>query len=210
MARPPSTMDVPFHANVRLVAQRRRGLLRHPDKAPTEARRLSIRHRPSSRHQPLPRRAQSAVPALHLDSRSRQDHRRRATRAPSVKFDPLGVDKSAFFPPSFVSDWRLCGVPRARRGWRARRSPGRSAPIRVRSSPAGGCRGERHSDDCLWIAAFAAKAAGDCRLRSQGQGRVRDGHSRWLTRISTRRKSRNIVELSMSLSRWLSAWSSSS
>jgi hypothetical protein len=43
-----------------------------------------IRHRPSSRHQPLPRRAQSAVPAIHLDSRSRQTHRRGATRARQV------------------------------------------------------------------------------------------------------------------------------
>ena len=30
MARPPSAMDVPLHANVRLLAQRRRGLLRDP------------------------------------------------------------------------------------------------------------------------------------------------------------------------------------
>jgi hypothetical protein len=89
MARTPSAMDVPFHADIRFLAQRRRGLLRNPHKAKTQARRLSVRLRPPSRDQPLPRRAQSAVPALHMDSRSRQNHRRRQARAPSVRFDPL-------------------------------------------------------------------------------------------------------------------------
>jgi transposase len=38
-----------------------------------------------------PRRAQSALAALHLDCRSRQNHRGRQAWAPSVRFDPLGV-----------------------------------------------------------------------------------------------------------------------
>jgi L-2-hydroxyglutarate oxidase LhgO len=69
--------------------QRRRGLLRDPHKAQAQARRLSVRRRPASRSQPLPRRAQSAIAALHLDRRSRQNHRRRQARAPSVRFDPI-------------------------------------------------------------------------------------------------------------------------
>src|ERR1700693_203416 len=97
MARRPSAMDVPFYADVRILAQRRRGLLRNPDKAETEARRLSVRRRPASRDQPLPRRAQSAIAALHVDRRSRQNHRRRQARVPSVRFDPL--DRVAFLAP---------------------------------------------------------------------------------------------------------------
>ena len=69
--------------------QRGRRLLRDPYKAATKARRLSIYRRPASRDQPLPRRAQSEIAALHLDRRSRRNHRRRQARAPSVRFDPL-------------------------------------------------------------------------------------------------------------------------
>jgi hypothetical protein len=58
-------------------------------KAKAQARRLSLRRRPTSRDQPLPRRAQSAIEGLHLDRRSRQNHRRSQARAPSVRFDPL-------------------------------------------------------------------------------------------------------------------------
>src|ERR1700691_4778462 len=89
MARTPSAMDVPFHADIGLLAQRRRGLLRNPHKAKAQARRLSLRRRPTSRNQPLPRSAQSAIEGLHLDRRSRQNHRRSQARAPSVRFDPL-------------------------------------------------------------------------------------------------------------------------
>ena len=42
----------------RLVAQRRRGLLRQAHQAAPEARRLPIARRPAGRHQPLPRRDQ--------------------------------------------------------------------------------------------------------------------------------------------------------
>ena len=80
MARTSSAM--PLHPNIGFLAQRCRGLLRNPDKAQAQARRLPIRHRPASRDQPLPRRAQSAIAALHLDCRPRQNHRRRQARAP--------------------------------------------------------------------------------------------------------------------------------
>jgi hypothetical protein len=83
-------MDVPFHPDIGFVAQRGRGLLRDPNKAQAQARRLSLRRGPASRDQPLPRRAQSAIAALRLDRRSRQNHRCRQARAPSVRFNPLG------------------------------------------------------------------------------------------------------------------------
>ena len=92
MARTPSAMDAPFHPDIGFLAQRRRGLLRNPHKAQAQARRLSLRRRPASRHQPLPRRAQSAIEGLHLDRQSRRNHRRSQARAPSVRFDPLGID----------------------------------------------------------------------------------------------------------------------
>src|ERR1700723_555037 len=89
MARTSTAMDVPFHSDIGFLAQRGRRLLRDPYKAATKARRLSIYRRPASRDQPLPRRAQSEIAALHLDRRSRRNHRRRQARAPSVRFDPL-------------------------------------------------------------------------------------------------------------------------
>ena len=53
--------------------------------------------RPAGRHQPLRRRTQCQAEALHLDRRSRQNHRRRQARAPSVRFDPL-VFQPGFWP----------------------------------------------------------------------------------------------------------------
>src|ERR1700735_5689335 len=91
MARTPSAMDAPFHPDIGFLAPRRRGLLRNPHKAQAQARRLSLRRRPASRDQPLPRRAQSAIEGLHLDRRSRRNHRRSQARAPSVRFDPLAT-----------------------------------------------------------------------------------------------------------------------
>ena len=88
LARSPA-LDLPLHADLVLVAQCRRRLLRQAHQEAIEARSLPIRRRPSSRHQPLPRRAQHPAQALHLDRRSRQNHRRRQTRASSVRFDPL-------------------------------------------------------------------------------------------------------------------------
>jgi hypothetical protein len=89
MARTPSAMDVPFHPDIRFLAQCGRGLLRDPYQAEAHARRLSLRRRPTSRDQPFPRGAQSAIQTLHLDRRPRQNHRRGQARAPSVRFDPL-------------------------------------------------------------------------------------------------------------------------
>jgi transposase len=73
----------------RFLAQRRRRLLRQADEAAFETRRLPFGRRPSGCHQPVPRRTQPRLEALHMDRRSRQNHRRRQARAPSVGFNPL-------------------------------------------------------------------------------------------------------------------------
>ena len=78
-----------LHPDFGLLAQRRRGLFRHPDQAPSRAWRLPIRRRPPGRHQPFPRRSQRPLEALPMGHRSRQNHLRRQARAPSVRFDPL-------------------------------------------------------------------------------------------------------------------------
>jgi Homeodomain-like domain len=68
--RPPGTPRVPLdvaervvaltlcalHAHLRQLAQRRRGLLRHPHQASSQARRFQGRRRSTGRHQPLRRR----------------------------------------------------------------------------------------------------------------------------------------------------------
>ena len=92
MAGASSALDVPLHADLGLVAQRRRRLLRHVEQAPAEARCLPFGCRPSGRHQPLPRRPQRSVQALPVGRRPRQNHRRRQTRASSVAFDPLAAN----------------------------------------------------------------------------------------------------------------------
>ena len=53
LARPPPAPDRPLHADLVLVAQCRRGLLRQTHAAQAQVWRLPIRRRPSGRHQPL-------------------------------------------------------------------------------------------------------------------------------------------------------------
>src|SRR6202035_4797012 len=106
MARPPSPLDLSLHTHFGILAQRRRGFFRDPDKAAIETRRVPIGRRSPSRDQPLPRRVQSTVQALRLDRRSKQNHRRCQTRAPSVRFDPLepiGPVRAACFGSFFGS-----------------------------------------------------------------------------------------------------------
>src|SRR4051812_12120778 len=64
--------------------------------APPETRPLPLRRRPPGRHQPLPRRDQRRTEALHMDRRPRQNHRRRQTRAPSVRFHPLDPRRTVY------------------------------------------------------------------------------------------------------------------
>jgi hypothetical protein len=92
MAGTASPLDLPLHANLGIMAQRRRGLLRQTLATTTQARRLPIRRRPSSRYRPLRRRDQQRSKTLHLDRQSKQNHRRCQPRAPNVRFVPLASD----------------------------------------------------------------------------------------------------------------------
>ena len=56
---------------------------------PPRARRVPFAGRPPGRDQPVPRRAQPKPQALRLDRRPGRLHRRRKSRVPSVRFDPL-------------------------------------------------------------------------------------------------------------------------
>jgi hypothetical protein len=90
LARPPSALDLPLHPDIVFVAERRRGLLRQTHAAQAQAWRLPFRRRPSVRHQSLRPRIQRRPPeALHLESRSRQHHRRPKPRVPNVGINPL-------------------------------------------------------------------------------------------------------------------------
>jgi len=84
-------LGLPLHADIVLVAQRRRGLLCQAVEATIEARRLPLRGRSPGRNQPLRRGDQPHAQALQMDRRSRQNHRCRQTRASSVRFYPLVV-----------------------------------------------------------------------------------------------------------------------
>ena len=90
MARPARALHLPLHADLMLLAQCCRRLLRQTHQAAAKARHLPLARRSPGRHQPLRRRAERRPQALHMDRRSRPDHRRRQTRATSVRFDPLG------------------------------------------------------------------------------------------------------------------------
>jgi hypothetical protein len=64
--RSATALNLPLHVDFGLLAQRRRGLLRHPDQAPSPTRRLPIRRRPRGLHQPLPRQPQRHVETLPM------------------------------------------------------------------------------------------------------------------------------------------------
>jgi hypothetical protein len=57
LARPPSALDFPLHADLVLLGQRGRDLLRHPHPPTAAARRLPLAGRSPGRHQPVPCRA---------------------------------------------------------------------------------------------------------------------------------------------------------
>ena len=67
MAGPPSTLDIPLHPHLGLLAQRGGKLLLRPDPAAHSARCLQVHRRPSGDYRPLPRRAQFQPKALPSD-----------------------------------------------------------------------------------------------------------------------------------------------
>src|SRR4051812_34996216 len=91
MARSSSPLCVPLHPDLGLMAQRGRRVLRKADPAPPQTRRVRLDRGTPSRDKPLLAGNQRCPKTLHLDRRPRQNHRRRATRAPNVRFDPLAA-----------------------------------------------------------------------------------------------------------------------
>lgn len=106
MAGQASSMDVPLHTDLGILAQRRRRLLRQARAASIKARHLPVRCRLASSNQSLRRRTQRRTKALHMDCRSRQNHPGRQTRVPSVRFDPL-EHREAFFHAVASGDGHL-------------------------------------------------------------------------------------------------------
>ena len=70
VAGAPPALRLPLHADLLLMAQCRRGLLRQAHHAPSPTRRLLFDHRAPGRHQPLPRPSQRQPQTLRLDRRS--------------------------------------------------------------------------------------------------------------------------------------------
>src|SRR5213080_4498936 len=89
MARAASALDLPLHANLGIMAQRRRRLLRQAHNSAPQTRRVSIRRRPRSRHQPLRRRDQRRPQTLRVDRTPKPHPRRCQKREGNVRVDPL-------------------------------------------------------------------------------------------------------------------------
>src|SRR3954463_2476762 len=90
------------------MAQRGRRVLRKADPAPPQTRRVRLDRGTPSRHKPLLAGNQRCPKTLHLDRRPQQDHSRRATRAPNVRFDPLEAFREA---ASEFREWRKYNGP---------------------------------------------------------------------------------------------------
>src|SRR6202008_1874263 len=86
-----SPLDIPLHAHIGILAQRRRVLLRQAHKAAIETRHLPVGRRLAGSYQSLRHRTQRRTETLHMDCRSRQNYPSRQTRAPSVRIHPLGL-----------------------------------------------------------------------------------------------------------------------
>src|SRR6266545_1596601 len=89
MARSPPALCLPLHSDLGILAQCCRRSVRAPSQAAPQARRVSFAQGTHRRNPQLHRRYQCQPKAIYLDKRPWQDHRRRQTRAPSVRFDPL-------------------------------------------------------------------------------------------------------------------------
>src|SRR6266542_4335497 len=89
MARAASALDLPLHANLGIMAQRRRRLLRQAHKSAPQTRRVSIRRR--GRHQPLRRRDQCRPQTLRVDRTPKPHPRRCQKREGKVRVDPLAA-----------------------------------------------------------------------------------------------------------------------
>ena len=85
MARSPPALCLPLHPDLGILAQCCRRSVRAPGQATPQARRVSFAQGTHGRNPQLHRRYQCQPKAIYLDKRPWQDHRRRQTRAPSVR-----------------------------------------------------------------------------------------------------------------------------
>jgi DDE superfamily endonuclease len=76
------------------------GFFAKPTKKTPQARRVPVPPRAQKCYPPLSRRHQCKPKALYLDQGAQQNHRRRQTRAPSVRFDPLGNHDTILMVPA--------------------------------------------------------------------------------------------------------------
>src|SRR5258707_7789152 len=104
MAGPASSLAVPFHPDLRILAQCGRRLLLQAHAPSPQARRVPIRRRPASRYQPLRRRDKRRSQTLRLDRRPKARPRRCQTREANVRVTPLAngsLRRARFFTRSF-------------------------------------------------------------------------------------------------------------
>src|SRR5271167_1423450 len=89
MADGASLVDLPLHANIRLVAQRCRGPLCQADQAAARSRRVQVRGRAKTGDREIPRREQPRPTPIQMDEKTKRNSGSRKKRAPSVRFYPL-------------------------------------------------------------------------------------------------------------------------
>ena len=89
MAGPASTLDIPLHTHLGVLAQSRRRLLRQAHQATPQAWRVPVCCRPAGRHQLLRHRDKLRSKTFRLDRQSQTHPRRCQTREEKVRVDPL-------------------------------------------------------------------------------------------------------------------------
>src|SRR5262252_10874271 len=130
MACPASSLDVPLHSNLGILAQCRRRLLRQAHKPTPQARHVHLHHPPQGRHPPLHRRGQLTSQTLHVDRRSQTRARRCQTREASVRVSPLVRPCSSSSPPLSLASRPRTRVFHLEPVGRAAGAVGRILPLR--------------------------------------------------------------------------------
>src|SRR6266536_3447331 len=125
MARAASALDLPLHANLGIMAQRRRRLLRQAHKSAPQTRRVSIRRRDQCRPQtlrvdrtpkPHPRRCQKRegkvrVDPLAIAGRRRADLRLTGEQIDNVKIGLAEADRQEFASDDEMREtWKKIGL----------------------------------------------------------------------------------------------------
>jgi Homeodomain-like domain len=89
MAGATSTLGLPLHPNLGILAQRGRRVLRQAHAPAPQARCIPVRRRPATHHQPLRCRYQRRPQTLRLDGRSKAGPGCYQTREANVRVSPL-------------------------------------------------------------------------------------------------------------------------